>query len=255
MSHIIITGANQGIGYYMVEQFLAEGHHVAVLDIEIEQLQSLRTKYPEMLFPYLCDMRVSEQVTDVVNAIAKHFTAIDIAIHNACICTFESFESSTEDIFKTVLDVNYFGGLRLSKACIPHMKAQGKGEIIYTSSGVGVTGFAKLSPYASSKAALESLAKCLNLEFGRFGIRFRLIQPPLTRTRSAAPLPVPDEFMADAQKVGNRLAKRIHSKSFLITHSFGQKIQTRLSYLFPIATGRLLNKMTSAYKAQSSEKQ
>ena len=59
-----------------------------------------------------------------------------------------------------IRDRNYYGGLRFDKSVIPYMQAQKRGKIIFTSSGVGVTGFIGISPYASTKGALESLAKC-----------------------------------------------------------------------------------------------
>ena len=56
--------------------------------------------------------------------------------------------------------------------------------------------------------ALEALAKCLNLEYAGDGVTFHLIHPPLTRTQSSAPLPVPPEMMADPETVGRGLARR-----------------------------------------------
>ena len=71
------------------------------------------------------------------------------------------------------------------------------------------------------------------------------MHPPLTRTKSASPLPVPNEFKALPEKVGYGLAKHINSKRYIICHSFNQKIQTMGCYLFPIKMGTLLSKMTA----------
>ena len=132
------------------------------------------------------------------------------------------------------------------------MRAQKGGRVIFTSSGVGVTGFAGLSPYASSKGALEALAKCLALEYAPDGISFHLIHPPLTRTKSAAPLPVPQAVMADPQIVGRGLAKRLTSRRFLLCHSVSQKLQTLLCYWFPRKLGRLMWAMTEKYAARKA---
>lgn len=150
-------------------------------------------------------------------------------------------------MYEQVFDVNYYGGLRLAKTVLPYMRAKKKGKIIFTSSGVGVTGFIGISPYASTKGALEALAKCLNIEYASDNISFHIIHPPLTRTNSAEPLPVPKEFMADPRKVGRGIAKHISSKQFIICHNFVQKIQVIACYLFPIKMGRLMTKMTSRY--------
>lgn len=85
------------------------------------------------------------------------------------------------------------------------------------------------------------------IEYASDGISFHIIHPPLTRTKSASPLPVPKEFMADPQKVGFGIAKHIFSKRFIICHNFSQKFQTLICYLCPIKMGKLMSKMTVRY--------
>lgn len=247
IKRVIITGANQGIGYYMVRQLLINGCLVAVLDLETDQLLSLQKEYKDRLLPIQCNVKDDTEVTDAVKKSAEKFGGIDIAVHNACRCTFEPMEITDFQTYKDVLDVNYFGALRLTKAVIPYMEKSGCGKIIFTSSGVGVMGFVNISPYASSKGAIESFAKCMNIEYQDKGITFHIIHPPLTRTKSASGLPVPKEFMADPVKVGTGLAKNIDKKSFIICHSFGQKAQTMMCYLIPLKMGRLMSKMTKRY--------
>lgn len=247
MSNIVITGANQGIGYYFVEQAIKNGHRVAVLDINTDNLERLAKLFPNKLFYYKADVCDEMRIRIVIADIIEKFQRIDIAIHNACSCTFDKEAITDFNTYERVFDVNYYGALRLSKSVLPYMQAQKKGKIIFTSSGVGVTGFIGISPYASTKGALEALAKCLNLEYASDGVTFHIIHPPLTKTKSAEPLPVPKEFMADPQKVGYGLVKHISSKRFIICHSLAQKIQTVACYLFPIKMGRLMSKMTLRY--------
>lgn len=251
MSNIIITGANQGIGYYMAEKFLTEGHLVGVLDLETDHLQLLKEKYKDQLLFYTCDVRDSFSVKSCVSEIAKRFQTIDIAIHNACDCTFASMESTSEETYKEVFDTNYFGALRLVKAVIPYMQKEQRGRILFVSSGVGVMGFYNISPYASSKGAIESLAKCLDIEYHDKGISFHIIHPPITRTKSSEPFPIPSEFKADPKSVGYGLAKNIFSDRFVICHSFMQKVQTRMCYLFSIKMGRIMSsKVISGFEGK-----
>ena len=77
--------------------------------------------------------------------------------------------------------------------------------MIFTSSGVGVTGFMNISPYSSTKGALEALAKCLRIEY----------------------------------------AKHINSKRFIICHNLNQKMQTLGCYLLPTKMGDMLSKLTA----------
>ena len=85
----------------------------------------------------------------------------------------------------------------------------------------------------------------LKIEYAEDNISFHIIHPPLTRTNSSAPLPVPKEFMAAPEKVGQGLAKHIMSRRFIICHNTGQKIQTLLCYLFPLALGSKFSEMTA----------
>lgn len=248
--NIIILGANEGIGYYMAAKLLENGNNVGILDICTDNLAELEDRYKEQLLVLKCDARKDYEIEAAVAAFVQRFEIIDIAVHNACKCTFQSMEETTEDTYREVFDVNYFGALRLTGNVTKYMKKTG-GKIIFTSSGVGVMGFTKISPYASSKGAIEAFAKCMNIEYKKYGISFHIFHPPLTNTNSASPLPVPKEFMAVPEKVGAGLAKRIHKKSFIICHSFSQKVQTMGCYMFPIKMGRLMSKMTEAYEEQN----
>ena len=124
------------------------------------------------------------------------------------------------------------------------MREKKEGRIIFTSSGVGVTGFGNISPYASSKGAIESLAKCLEIENQDYGITFHIMHPPLTNTASSSELPVPKEFMANAEKIGKGLADHVWSKKFVICHSFSQSLQMKLCYCYPLYMGKMMWKMT-----------
>lgn len=242
--NIIITGANQGIGYYMAKEFLENNHNVTVLDMETDHIKELQNEFPNNLLILNCDVTKDNDMTNAVEQSVQKFEVIDIAIHNACICTFTSLEDTSYETYNDVFNVNYLGGLRLSKLVLPYMKERKSGRILYTVSGVGVTGFYNISPYASSKGALESLAKCLNLEYYDHNISFHLLHPPLTQTKSADPLPIPKEMKQSAEKVGRGLAKNINKKSFVICHSSIQSLQMKICYHFPLKMGKMMSTIT-----------
>lgn len=252
MANVLVVGANQGIGYYLVERLLELGNTVTVLDIQIHAIEILKEKYQKTLQPIIADARSLSDIENGVLQAIQNFGDIDIAIHNACLCTFESEHDTDFEIYQKVMDVNYFGALRLAKTVLPHMQRAKKGRIIFTSSGVGVTGFANISPYAASKGAIESLAKCLQIENEEYGISFHLFHPPLTDTKSASGISVPKEFMAKAKEVGYGLADRIWSKRFVICHSAIQTAQIKFSYRHPLFIGKMMTK--AAKKAIASEK-
>lgn len=251
MANFIITGANQGIGLYLVKQLLEDGNKVAVLDLQSDNLAELKKEYQGALLYFHADVRNNVDIKDAVDQTISEFGTVDIAVHNACKCTFETEANTDIDTYNDVFDVNYFGALRLAKCVLPYMVKQNKGKVIFTSSGVGVTGFVGISPYASTKGAIESLAKCLKIEYKKYNISFHIIHPPLTQTKSSEPLPVPKEFMALPETVGRGLAKNIMSKHFIICHSIFQKIQTMGCYYFPLKMGSLLSNMTANYNSEN----
>jgi NAD(P)-dependent dehydrogenase (short-subunit alcohol dehydrogenase family) len=127
---------------------------------------------------------------------------VDILVNNACLCVFKSFIDRSLDRTRAEFEVNYFGAIPMIHAVLPHMKAWGCGIIHNVSSGVGISGFPGISGYVSTKGAIESLTRTLALEFAFFGICVNLMHPPLTNTKSASPLGIPVEMMADPEKVG-----------------------------------------------------
>ena len=156
MKNIVITGAAKGIGYYLVQHLLDSGYQVTVLDINIDNLNDLAEKYPSLM-AMVCDVRDKEHVNACVKKSVSIFGSVDCAVHNACLCTFDSLANTAEDTFRAVFDVNYFGALHLGQAVLPLMQRQKNGRVIFTSSGVGIMGFINISPYASSKVRLNRL--------------------------------------------------------------------------------------------------
>ncbi len=242
MATIIISGANQGIGYFLVKQLLEDGNKVAVLDLKTDNLCELSVQFKDSFLYYSVDMRQMENILSAVDEIVKVFHTVDVAVHNACRCTFESEADTDLTTYEDVMDVNYFGAMRLSKCVLPYMVKQHFGRVIFTGSGVGVTGFMNISPYASGKGAIESLAKCLRIEYAENNISFHIFHPPLTDTASSSGLTIPKEFKSDAQTVGRGLAKRIFSKKFVICHSLTQYLQMKLAYRYPLFFGDLMAK-------------
>ena len=163
MANIIITGANQGIGYFFTEKALFDGHTVTVLDIETDNLKKLKVNYTDRLFYYEVDVRSIEQMSAAIADSVSKSGHIDIAIHNACYCPFEKEELTELETYEKVFNVNYYGALRLVKCVIPYMQKQKSGKILFTSSGVGVAGFIGISPYSFYFSEMSNREKNRNL--------------------------------------------------------------------------------------------
>lgn len=245
---VIVTGANNGIGFHMTKTLLEDGNCVAALDIADENLVPLHSFYSERLLVSNCDVTDCVRVNDTISSIAEIWGNIDVLVNNACLAIFKPFEQKTIGETRKEFEVNYFGYVNTIAAVLPYMKAQGKGIIHNVSSGVGITGFPGIYGYASTKGAIESLTRTLALEFETYGICVNLMHPPLTNTKSASPLGIPVQAMDDPIRVGHNFAKRILSTRAIVAPDFRTSVYLFLAYRYPLGLGRLFAKLAESSK-------
>lgn len=245
---VIITGANHGIGFHMAASLLKERYRVAAIDLSGENLTELQDTYPHHLLFCSCDVTCDTDVKSSIDRILQDWGSIDILVNNACEAIFSSFEEKNIEQTKREFEVNYFGYVRMIAAVFPHMKARGMGIIHNVSSGVGITGFPGLYGYASTKGAVEAMVKTLSLEFARYGISVNIMHPPLTNTKSASPLGIPVQAMANPSDIGRKLAKKILSSKPVITSDLQTAIYLFIARRYPITIGKLFSKLTEKGK-------
>lgn len=245
---VIVTGANNGIGFYMTKTLLEDGCCVVALDISNENLVPLQSIYSERLLVCICDVTDSLCVKNTISSTVEKWGQVDILVNNACLAIFKPFEQKTIDETRREFEVNYFGYVNTITAVLPYMKAKGKGIIHNISSGVGITGFPGIYGYASTKGAIESLTKSLALEFEKYGICVNLMHPPLTNTKSASPLGIPMQAMDDPTLVGRNLAKKILSTRAVVVSDFRTSVYLFFAYRYPLVLGRLFAKLPERSK-------
>jgi NAD(P)-dependent dehydrogenase (short-subunit alcohol dehydrogenase family) len=188
---VIVTDANNGIGFHMAHTLLESGYHVATQDLSNENLTPLEPAYTGRLRIFQCDVTDTEAVRKAIASVVEAWGQIDVLVNDACLAIFKRFEQKPLEETRREFEVNCFGYVNTIAAVLPHMKSRGKGIIHNLSSGVGVTGFPGIYGYSSTKGAIESLTRTLALEFKKYGITVNLMHPPLTNTKSASPLGLP----------------------------------------------------------------
>lgn len=114
MSNIVISGANEGIGFHMAKALLEAGHRVAVLDIALDGASVLAETHPGSCLCIEADVRDFAALERAVAEAASSFGGIDAAVQNACLCPFESFADSTDEKYLSVYYVNFIGAVHLA---------------------------------------------------------------------------------------------------------------------------------------------
>jgi NAD(P)-dependent dehydrogenase (short-subunit alcohol dehydrogenase family) len=188
----LVTGASSGIGKATSLALVEAGFEV----IGTSRNASGVTDHDGVTFLDL-DVASDESVTTVVQQVIERFGRLDVLINNAGIGTAGAAEESSLTQDQSVFDVNVFGLIRMTKAVLPHMRAQGRGRIINISSVVGFLPQPYMAVYAASKHAVEGYSESLDHEVREHGVRVLLVEPAYTKTgfeansaRPDTPLPV-----------------------------------------------------------------
>lgn len=235
---VVVTGANEGIGYHTLTALLEKGYRAAGLDINGDNLRSLQEQFPDRVRFYECDVRVDDDVESAVDEILSEWGQIDILLNNAAIFNFGLFHHQTLADTRDEFEVNYFGYLRTIRAVLPHMRARNEGHIHNVSSGVGLAGTPGLSGYASTKGAIEAFTRSLRMELEDENVTCSVMHPPYTNTRSGARLDFPTYMMSDPEDVGRKFANKIESTRPVIAADWTTRIGIYLVQRFPFIVKR-----------------
>jgi NAD(P)-dependent dehydrogenase (short-subunit alcohol dehydrogenase family) len=184
----VVTGAARGIGLASVRWFLAQGHRVALLDIDLDTLLRAAADIGEPAARVLalhCDVADPAQVQAAIDRVADHFGRIDALVNNAGVAVFKTLGQTTFAEWRHVMATNLDGAFLCSQACVPVMRRTGGGAIVNIASISGLRASTLRVAYGTSKAALIHLTKQQAAELGTVGIRANAIAPGPVETEMA----------------------------------------------------------------------
>jgi NAD(P)-dependent dehydrogenase (short-subunit alcohol dehydrogenase family) len=175
----VVTGGARGIGLAIARKFLAEGHRVALLDIDRKTLKATgaHLAQPERVLAVPCDVSDPKQVDAAIREVARRFGRIDALVNNAGIAVFKPILETRFAEWKRVLDTNLGGAFLCTHACAPVMMKTGGGAVVNIASISGLRASTLRVAYGTSKAALIQLTKQYAVELGTAGIRVNCVAP------------------------------------------------------------------------------
>jgi len=174
----LITGADEGIGYGVVQGFLKRGAHVAAGLLQPDKFAARVAP----AFAVAMDVTKTEQVNAAVDAVIKKFGRIDVLVNNAGVYPRCPADELTFDKWRNVHDINLDGTWRCCEAVIPHMKRQGQGVILNTGSITFRAGLPQLAHYEATKGGVVGLTRGLARDLGKYGIRVNCLHLGAIRT-------------------------------------------------------------------------
>jgi 3-oxoacyl-[acyl-carrier protein] reductase len=199
----IVTGSGRGIGAGIAERLSADGHAVAVLDLDTELAEVSAAKLVAgggTAIAVTADVSSAEQVAAAVAEVTRRLGAPTILVNNAGVTRDALLFKMTEIQWDTVLDVHLKGTFLMTREVQKYMVDAAWGRVVNITSISNFGNRGQIN-YSSAKAGLLGFTKTAAIELGKYGITVNAVGPgfivsDMTRN-TAAQLNIPwDEYLA-----------------------------------------------------------
>ena len=187
-----VTGASQGIGRAVTERLLARGDRVAATARTPEQLNDLADKYGDLLWTAALDVTDTIALREVVDRAFAELGRIDVILSNAGQGAFGAAEELSDDAVLGQIALNQTAPIQLTRAVLPHLRAQGGGRFIQVSTMGGQISTPGGSMYHSSKWGVEGFFESVIGEVAPFGVGITIVEPGNVRTEFGSAMSIAD---------------------------------------------------------------
>ncbi|POA32881.1 oxidoreductase [Pseudomonas sp. GW456-12-1-14-TSB6] len=177
----LITGASRGFGILIAEQALRAGDAVIATARNPQDITDRLGDHPNLLAVRL-DVTREEEAHQAVAQGIKRFGRIDVLINNAGFGVLGAVEETSASETERLFATNVFGLLNVTRAVLPHMRAQRSGRVINISSIGGYQAYVGWGVYGSTKFAVEGISEALHQELAPLGIYATVVEPGFFRT-------------------------------------------------------------------------
>jgi short-subunit dehydrogenase len=181
----VVTGASSGIGAATALALPAEGYRVALVARRHERLEAIAEQiraHGGQALICAADVTDPDAARGSIARTLETWGRVDVLVNNAGRGLSATFETTTEDELRQLLELNLVSVLTLTRAVLPGMIAQGSGHVVNVGSILGRRGLPLRSAYAASKFGLTGLTESLRQEVRRHGIHVSLVLPIYTAT-------------------------------------------------------------------------
>jgi NAD(P)-dependent dehydrogenase (short-subunit alcohol dehydrogenase family) len=170
---VAVVGASSGIGREAALEFAKRGAKLVVSARSESKLASLVDEIRSFggdITPIVADVAVFEQVKAIADRTVEVYGRLDTWVHVPAVGIFATFDNTTPEEFKRVIDVTLMGQVYGAMAALPHLKREGRGALIHISSMEGVRSLPYQSAYSSAKHGIEGFLEAMRLELQHEGI-------------------------------------------------------------------------------------
>lgn len=165
----VVTGGGKGIGRAICLALAREGADIVIAsrtEKDIRETARMVEKEGRRAFAMSTDIRIEEDVKNMVSETVNAFGRIDILINNAGVAYRKHLVDTSTEEYENIMDTNVKGMFFCTKYALPYLLKRGEGRIINISSGAGKHGIPKLSIYCASKFAVIGFTESIAYEIG-----------------------------------------------------------------------------------------
>jgi len=188
----IVTGGGSGIGKAIAKLFAKQGAGVYILDFDEKGASNVVNEIKKdagIAYATKCDVSNQQQVNDFIKTITANNKNIDTLVNNAGVAHVGNVESTNEEDFTRLFNVNVKGVYNLLQAVIPFMKDKG-GAILNMASAASSVGIPDRFAYSMTKGAVVGMTLSIAKDYIHHKIRCNCISPGRVHT------PFVDGFIA-----------------------------------------------------------
>lgn len=235
---VIVTGASSGIGLAIAKEFASKGSKVVLAARNYNKLQQIETEILEKgQFAYAVETDVSKEleVKRLIEKTVEKYGDIHILINNAGISMRANFVDLNLDVFRKVMEINFWGTVYCTKYALPYI-LKNKGSVVGISSVSGFSPLPARTGYCSSKYGIHGFLETLRIENLHLGLHVLIVAPGFTKSniRNTAlsadgniqkESPRDEEKMMSAEEVAIRTYKAVIArKKFIVLTLIGKSI-------------------------------
>jgi len=211
-----IIGGGSGIGAAVAKRMAAEGWRVAISGRRVEKLEAVAAANAHIR-PYPLDVTNREAVAATLDQIVRDFGRVDLLLFGAA--AWQPMDVGDYDVekFRTIIDTNLFGVVRIATPLIAQFKKQGGGQFAVIASVAGYFGLPRAGAYSAGKAALINLLETMRTELAPHNIKVRMVAPGFVKSELTDKNDFPMPFLMETDDAAKQIVEGLtHSDRFEI---------------------------------------
>jgi len=246
---IVITGGSSGVGKALAQKLSAKGANLALIARDPKKLSLARDELLRLASTgrrvevFSCDVSDPGAVSKSFAQIAEQMGPPDVLINSAGILKEGYFEKLPLEVFRSIMDINFFGTLHCIQSALPYFKQKAEGRIVNICSSGGLMSAFGYSAYCSSKFAVTGLTNTLREELKPENIKIHLACPAefgspmvdeLNTYRTLENRTVVQTIpVLTAERVAEEIIKGIEADRYLIIPGRVSRVLERVYRWFP----------------------